>query len=91
MVRGAAAGPENPVAHANLANLYLRAGRVPEALAAYERAVKLAPGRGALWRGLARARQRSGDLVGAAHAARRAVELDPGDDAARALLQRLER
>ena len=48
-------GPQNPVAHGNLGAVLLSLGEPIEAEGHYLQAIELAPGRGALWRGLARA------------------------------------
>ena len=52
----------------------LKAGKTREAVAAYERALKLTPQRTAALLGLARARQAAGDRAGAAEAYRRLLD-----------------
>ncbi len=54
-------------------------GELPEAVAAYRRAVELDPDHVNAWSGLAMALARSDDLDGAIEAGRRAVELDPDE------------
>jgi tetratricopeptide (TPR) repeat protein len=52
----------------------LKAGRPREAIAAYERALRLTPNRSSALLGLARARRAAGDAPGAAEAYRRLLE-----------------
>jgi tetratricopeptide (TPR) repeat protein len=81
--------PYHPVANLLVGRLYLRSGRVAEAVAAF---------RIALWSeetaeahaALAEALIESQDLAGARAAVRNALELDPEHAAARALLSRLD-
>lgn len=72
--------------HARLGELYLEAQRLPEALASFEQALKLAPDLSVAAVGLARARLAHGDVQSAFNAAQAAVRMQPRDFAARRVL-----
>jgi tetratricopeptide (TPR) repeat protein len=74
-----------------VAQQHASAGRIPEALAAYERAVAKDPDSAYLHRRLADALARSNRLADALKHARRAYELEPEDAANRDLLAQLYR
>lgn len=57
-------------------------GRVPQAFAAFDKALALAPDDPALWLDIARFRRATGDRAGALLASDRAMALAPGDPAA---------
>jgi tetratricopeptide (TPR) repeat protein len=80
-----------PLAHFNLGNLRLRAGDLPAAVEAYRRAVEADPGLAPAHFNLARALIQMERIPEALPHARRAVEFDPTHDAARQMLEDLER
>ncbi|UCE86138.1 MAG: tetratricopeptide repeat protein [Deltaproteobacteria bacterium] len=67
------------------------AGRIPEAVAAYQRAVEKDPGAVALYRKLAELLARNGDYAGALRYAERAYDLAPEDPNTRLFLASLYR
>jgi protein O-mannosyl-transferase len=73
----AAAGSRSPRVWFNLGNGFMRAGRVAEAVPAYEQAIRLAPGDAEFWGNLGVARQKQGELEGAAEAYERSLRLEP--------------
>ena len=85
-----AAGPRNPVAHANLGSVLLRRSRPAEAADAYEEATQIAPGMPAAWRGLGHALWKIGDSEGALQALLRARSLAPDDERTQELLRLVE-
>lgn len=66
-----------PEAYMNLGLLEKRAGRLPEAIAAYERAIALRPDYLAALNNLALTKMAAGDNAGAEASLRRAIEKDP--------------
>lgn len=64
--------------HEEYAKLLVRAGRLADAATAYERAVRLAPGRWRLHAGLGIVEKRRGELAAAERALERAAALAPG-------------
>jgi tetratricopeptide (TPR) repeat protein len=72
--------PRDPLAHNFLAAKYLQAGRVPDAIAQLEQALRLKPDDAEAHSNLASAFQLQGQLAEAVRHAREAVRLEPGDD-----------
>jgi tetratricopeptide (TPR) repeat protein len=72
--------PRDPLAHNFLAAKYLQAGRVPDAIAQLEQALRLKPDDAEAHSNLASAFQLQGRLPEAVRHAREAVRLEPGDD-----------
>lgn len=66
--------------------LLQRGGRMPEAIAAFEKALALQPARTKWWQQLARWKRLTSDLPGALHAAQRGVEVDERSEEAHGLL-----
>ena len=63
--------------HVALAGALLNAGKIAEAKASYDRAIRLEPDNGAAWRGLAVALERQKDPVQAETAYRKSLALEP--------------
>jgi len=80
--------PDNPVALANRARLWMQELAWGPALALYQRAAALQPGRAVFWRGVARCSFELGDKELGRKALETALELDPGDARAHRLLER---
>jgi len=74
------ASPSDPLAHNFLATKYLQAGRVADAVAQLNEALRLKPGDAEAHSNLATALQAQGQLVEAVQHAREAVRLKPDDD-----------
>jgi Flp pilus assembly protein TadD/mono/diheme cytochrome c family protein len=74
------ASPSDPLAHNFLATRYLQAGRVADAVAQLNEALRLQPGDAEAHSNLATALQAQGQLVEAVQHAREAVRLKPDDD-----------
>jgi tetratricopeptide (TPR) repeat protein len=72
--------PSDPLAHNFLATQYLRAGRLPDAIAQLNEALRLRPGDAEAHSNLATALQAQGQLAEAMSHAREAVRLKPDDD-----------
>jgi tetratricopeptide (TPR) repeat protein len=72
--------PDDPVAHNFLAAKYLQAGRVPDAIAQLEHALRLKPDDAEAHSNLASAFQLQGRLTEAVLHAREAARLEPDDD-----------
>ena len=75
-----AASPADPLAHNFLATKYLQAGRVGDAVAQLNEALRLKPNDAEAHSNLATALQAQGQLAEAVQHAREAVRLKPGDD-----------
>lgn len=75
-----------PLTHARLGELYLESQRLPEAIASFESALKLAPSLSIAAVGRARAQLAKGDVQAAFAAAQAAVRMQPRDFAARRVL-----
>jgi TolB-like protein/Flp pilus assembly protein TadD len=67
--------PANPIAHHSLGNLLVSAGRWDEAIASYDTALSLSPGRINVHAGISRARLMQGD----AHGALRSIEQEQNE------------
>lgn len=80
-----AARPDDVDARLNLGLALSALGRLEEAEVALLEVTRRAPAYGDAWAGLARVRQRRGDLPGARAAAEEAARLDPGSAETRAL------
>jgi tetratricopeptide (TPR) repeat protein len=78
--------PNDPDAHQELAEMYVRLGRLTEGRAEYAVAVWLDPRHAGAWVGAGQIHLREGRLDEAAEAARRAVEIDARHKEARYLL-----
>ncbi len=74
------ASPADPLAHNFLATRYLQAGRVADAVAQLNEALRLKPGDAEAHSNLATALQAQGQLAEAVQHAREAVRLKPDDD-----------
>ena len=74
------ASPANPLAHNFLATKYLQAGRVADAVAQLNEALRLKPGDAEAHSNLATALQAQGQVAEAVQHAREAVRLKPDDD-----------
>jgi tetratricopeptide (TPR) repeat protein/mono/diheme cytochrome c family protein len=75
-----AVSPADPLAHNFLATRYLQAGRVADAVAQLNEALRLKPGDAEAHSNLATALQAQGQLAEAVQHAREAVRLKPDDD-----------
>ena len=70
--------PELGGAHANLGLIHRQAGRLVQAVAALEQAVKVGPAQPQYWNQLGIARRMNGQFVSARDAYEKAIALDPG-------------
>ena len=75
-----AASPRDPLAHNFLATKYLQAGRMADAMAQLDEALRLKPDDAEAHSNLATAFQLQGRILEAVEQAREAVRLKPGDD-----------
>jgi hypothetical protein len=75
--RTLSATADNDVAHANLSDLYLREGRLDDAISHSQQALALRPGNADAHNNLALALRRKGDVNGAVAHWKKALELNP--------------
>jgi tetratricopeptide (TPR) repeat protein len=84
--RARALDPRQALTHARLGDLYLAAGRAPDAIASFDIALRLQPDLSVAGCGRARAQLELGSLDAALKSARTAAQSQPGDFAARRML-----
>ena len=78
----AQAHPELPGPHANIGLIQRQAGKLPEAVAALETAVKLSPRQPVYWNQLGITYRQAGQFAKSREAYEKAIGLDPGYSAA---------
>lgn len=72
-------GKDNPNALANYGRVLMHLERMDESIAAYKKAVRIAPGRAAIRAGLGRAQLKAGEYKAAEHNLRKARKMNPND------------
>ncbi len=72
-------GKDNPNALANYGRVLMHLDRMDESIAAYKKAVRIAPGRAAIRAGLGRAQLKAGEYKAAERNLRKAHRMNPND------------